>query len=70
MITNLSTYVLTIIICWILEKYIKLFIKTGTIQSDSYVSIIDHVAIDIETRMIDSGHSLEKEFTKFIHMNH
>ena len=33
------------------------------------MSMADHVAIDVETRRIDSGCSLEKEFTELIHMN-
>ena len=33
------------------------------------MSMIDLVAISVETSMIDCGSSLEKEFTKLIHMN-
>ena len=33
------------------------------------MSMIDHVAIDVETPRIDSGCSLEKEFTELIYMN-
>ena len=33
------------------------------------MSMTDPVAIGVETLMIDSGCSLEKEFTKLIHMN-
>ena len=33
------------------------------------MSMVDHVAISIETSSIDSRCSLEKEFTKFICMN-
>ena len=33
------------------------------------MSMVDLVAIDIETLMIDSGCSSEKEFTKLIRMN-
>ena len=33
------------------------------------MSMADHVAIGVETRRIDSGCSLEKEFTELIHMN-
>ena len=34
------------------------------------MSMADHVTIGVETPRIDSGCSLEKEFTKLIHMNH
>ena len=33
------------------------------------MSMTDHVAIGVETLRIDSGRSLEKEFTKLIRMN-
>ena len=33
------------------------------------MSMVDHVAIGVETSKIDSGCSLEKEFTKSIRMN-
>ena len=33
------------------------------------MSMIDPIAIDVETLRIDSGWSLEKEFTKLICMN-
>ena len=33
------------------------------------MSMADHVAIGVETPRIDSGCSLEKEFTKLIRMN-
>ena len=33
------------------------------------MSMIDPIAIGVETLRIDSGCSLEKEFTKFIRMN-
>ena len=33
------------------------------------MSMANHVAIDVETPRIDSGCSLEKEFTKLIPMN-
>ena len=33
------------------------------------MSMADPVAIDVETLRIDSGCSLEKEFTKLIYMN-
>ena len=33
------------------------------------MSMADHVAIGVETLRIDSGCSLEKEFTELIHMN-
>ena len=33
------------------------------------MSMVDHVAIGVETPRIDSGCSLEKEFTKLIRMN-
>ena len=33
------------------------------------MSMVDHVAIDVETPSIDSGCSLEKEFTELIRMN-
>ena len=34
------------------------------------MNIADLVAINVETPRIDSGCSLEKEFTKLTHMNH
>ena len=33
------------------------------------MSMVDPIAIDVETLMIDSGCSLEKEFTELICMN-
>ena len=33
------------------------------------MSMVDHIAIDVETLKIDSGCSLEKEFTELICMN-
>ena len=33
------------------------------------MSMSDHVSIDVETLRIDSGCSLEKEFTKLLCMN-
>ena len=33
------------------------------------MSMADHIAIDVETLRIDSGCSLEKEFTELIRMN-
>ena len=33
------------------------------------MSMVDPIAIGVETLRIDSGCSLEKEFTKLIHMN-
>ena len=33
------------------------------------MSMVDLTAICVETVKIDSGYSLEKEFTKLIHMN-
>ena len=33
------------------------------------MSMVDHVAISAKTLMIDSGCSLEKEFTELIQMN-
>ena len=33
------------------------------------ISIADPIAIGVETLRIDSGCSLEKEFTELIHMN-
>ena len=33
------------------------------------MSMADPMAIGVETSMIDSGCSLEKEFTELIHMN-
>ena len=33
------------------------------------MSMVDHGAFAVETPRIDSGCSLEKEFTKLIHMN-
>ena len=33
------------------------------------ISMNDHIAIGVETRSIDSGCSLAKEFSELIHMN-
>ena len=33
------------------------------------ISMVDHVAINMETLSIDSRSSSEKEFTELIHMN-
>ena len=33
------------------------------------MSMVDNVAIGVETLRIDSGCSLEKEFSELIHMN-
>ena len=33
------------------------------------IIIVDHVAISVKTQRINSGCSLEIEFTKFIYMN-
>ena len=33
------------------------------------MSMVDAIAIGVETLRIDSGSSLEKEFTELIHMN-
>ena len=33
------------------------------------MSMVDPIAIDVETLSIDSEFSLEKEFTELIHMN-
>ena len=38
-------------------------------DSTHMISMIDLVAIGVETLKIDNGCSLEKEFTKLIHMN-
>ena len=33
------------------------------------MSMVDHIAINVETLRIDSRYSLEKEFTELIRMN-
>ena len=33
------------------------------------MSLVDHVATNVETPRIDSGYSFEKEFTEMISMN-
>ena len=33
------------------------------------MGMADHISISVETLRIDSGSSLEKEFTELIHMN-
>ena len=44
--------------------------KRITLSDLSHImSMIDLVSIDVETQRIDSGCSLEKGFTKLIHMN-
>ena len=58
--TSLQTYVLNIHIRGIFEKDIKLSGK---------MSMADPIAIGVETLRIDSGCSLEKEFTELICMN-
>ena len=50
-------------------SYIKLSRKNDSISSDSYDEYGDHVAIGVETPMIDSRCSLEKEFTEIFCMN-
>ena len=46
------------------------YLKIITICDPAHMmNIADHVAIAAETLMIDSGCSLEKEFTELIHMN-
>ena len=40
------------------------------LSSPSHImSMVDHIAIGVETLRIDSGCSLDKEFTKLIRMN-
>ena len=38
-------------------------------NSTRMMSMANHIAISVETLRIDSGCSLEKEFTELIHMN-
>ena len=38
-------------------------------DSTHMMSMVDPIAIDVETLRIDNGCSLEKEFIKLIHMN-
>ena len=60
MITSFKTYVLNILIRGISEK-------NSTIVR--LMSMTDPIAIGVETLRIDSGCSLEKEFTELICMN-
>ena len=50
---------------WILNYLEKITLSDLT----HMMSMTDHVAIDVEVGRIDSGCSLEKEFTKLIRMN-
>ena len=46
------------------------YLKRISLFDPTYImSLADHVAIDVETLRIDNGCSLEKEFTKLIHLN-
>ena len=45
--------------------------KRITLSDLTYVmSMDDHVGLNVETPMIESGCYLEKEFTELIHMNY
>ena len=47
------------------------YLKRITLFDPNHMmSMVDHVAISVETLRIDSRCSLEKEFTELIHMNH
>ena len=69
MITSLYTYVLKIPIRGIFEKDIDYHEIIILYDLTHMMSIVDPVAIGVETQRIDSGYSLEKEFTELIHMN-
>ena len=60
MITSLYTYVLNIPLCEIFEKDIELFKKNNLTYM---MSMVDLVAIDVDTLWINIGCSLEKELT-------
>ena len=49
-----------------ISKYLE---KIALSDLTHLMSMVDHVAIDVETLRIDSGCSLEKEFTELIRMN-
>ena len=49
-----------------ISNYLKRIIISNPTRM---MSMADHVAIDVETLRINSGCSLEKEFTKLIRMN-
>ena len=52
------------------SKRISNYPKRITLSGLTHMmSMVDFVAIGVETLRIDSGCSLEKEFIKFIHMN-
>ena len=48
-------------------RYLRItsdYLERITLYNPTHImSMVDHVAIDVETLMIDSGCSLEKEFT-------
>ena len=43
--------------------------RIGLFNPSHMISMVDPIAIGVETLRIDSGCSLEKEFTKLIRMN-
>ena len=44
--------------------------RIGLCDPTHVMSIVDLVAVDVETLRIDNGCSLEKGFTELIHLNH
>ena len=48
------------------SNYLKIIVLS---DSTHMRSMVDHVAIDVETLRINSGCSLEKEFIELIHIN-
>ena len=46
------------------------YLEIITLSHPTYMmSMVDHVAIGVETLRIDSGYSLEKEFIQLFYMN-
>ena len=69
MIIDFETYVLNIPISGIYKKDIKWSKKLTLSYSTHMISMVNPMAIIVETPRIDSGCSLEKEFTELIRMN-
>ena len=54
----------------IFEKDIEFYLDRISLSDLTHmISMVDHVTIGVKTPKIDSGCSLEKEFTKLISVN-
>ena len=69
MVSSLETYALNIPIRGIFKKDIELSKRIALSDLTHVMSMTGFMAIGVETPMIDSGCSLEKEFTELIRMN-